>query len=1274
MKSSLSLVMLLCSITFAQKMIDDEFKLSGDLRSPKFQYDHAQILHGENAHVISIDQVATSSGPISPRFIFKGSVNNANFVEDTTIFRSKVNGSDLSSVSVNDLGQFYVSSFNASIEGLWRGILAYLNQVRSAQYEIRFGTDDVGLAFDLSTGKIIRVPFTAWDIGGTINDPADDQMILVRIFNDGEQDARWGIRDIISPWTANPAKQSDRIYLYHFESSTGPEQVQQAFDVQQMTGVIDIRLYENMFPVSNEILSRMTINSLDSNPLTTINTLSGLPRPRAGTVIRWTFYVPLGFLVENLYAAAQTPFSYAPKAKGTPKPSLTAVNLPSGMNLNSSGVLEWTPSTGQDGNHEIVVSATNEQGTVQGIYPIWVDLFPWQYLNHDNNNISCSVFNNGYFGQSLANSSTRIGQGIRYFGLQGLYTAQLIVAASPSQVSARFYSNINNHRYATGGPVEPVPSLIPYFTQSFRSEYNDRRAPSPIGVQIVQRSYSRTSTPDDDYVVLDYHVVNTTSQTLDGVYVGLFADLDVGNAQRNLCGLDLSRKLCYVYEAAAALNPNYYGMSILRGELSGCNFDLYSSVDSIIYEGMRTIGVTPTDTTDSYVILSAGPYSIPAGESVRIAFAIVCGTSLADLLNNTDAARAVNLNRKPLLQNLIENKSLLVGGNNFVRNLTANPPVFIDLDYDPLTFNSNSSNSAVAQATISGSTLTVRPLAIGTASITVNADDGKGGTETTSFVVTVAALPTAVTETPTDITPVSAMLHGTVDPKGYTTQVFFEYGLPTSYGDTAWAMQNPVTGNTSVAVAAVITDLAIAGTYHYRTVASNANGKTSGSDQQVTTLSYPANYTVNTTIPFANLSSPADYQPTDYRLIGLPGEDKNTFITTLLKGKQNVDWQLFWDSGATVDYLIDYDGGADFKLMAGRAFWIIYKGDLIIDNVSIPSTPLKSNDEVEVILHAGWNLITNPFDVNISWSKVQNANSLTAPIWTYTGSGGYQVTDNFVPLQGYYFYNSTGVPTLRIPFRALFTKPVNKENIDWQVQIVLNSPKGDDASTWFGVAPKAVSAWDDLDYFKPRAVGAIPNVYFEHRDWNENCYTFARDMRPQFKVIENWTFRVQVPGQQESRLTFENLENIPVEYEIYLVNTDQANYQNLRDNKKYTFKPVKETSEFKVIVGEKEKVLDEVSKVIPLRFALGQNFPNPFNPVTTIPVAIPEESKVIITIFNILGQEISVLYDGTLPVGRHYFNWSGTNFSGDKMPSGIYLYRLSTDKGTNLTGKMVMIK
>jgi len=165
--------------------------------------------------LISIDQVASSSGAMTPRFIFKGTVNNAIYVQDSVTFTNNVNGSSLSSVSTDDGGQFFVSVGTAPVVSRMFRNLDRLLTIRSAMYEIRFGADDAGLAFEFDRGLIFRVPFTVWDINGTPNDPSDDEQMLVRSLNYyNAGDFHWGIHEEnISPWTENPAHQSDWIYF-----------------------------------------------------------------------------------------------------------------------------------------------------------------------------------------------------------------------------------------------------------------------------------------------------------------------------------------------------------------------------------------------------------------------------------------------------------------------------------------------------------------------------------------------------------------------------------------------------------------------------------------------------------------------------------------------------------------------------------------------------------------------------------------------------------------------------------------------------------------------------------------------------------------------------------------------------------------------------------------------------------------------------------------------------------------------------------------------------
>ena len=96
--------------------------------------------------------------------------------------------------------------------------------------------------------------------------------------------------------------------------------------------------------------------------------------------------------------------------------------------------------------------------------------------------------------------------------------------------------------------------------------------------------------------------------------------------------------------------------------------------------------------------------------------------------------------------------------------------------------------------------------------------------------------------------------------------------------------------------------------------------------------------------------------------------------------------------------------------------------------------------------------------------------------------------------------------------------------------------------------------------------------------------------------------------------------------------------------------------------------------IIPENFELSQNYPNPFNPSTTIRYALPVESKVSLTIYNLLGQRIAQLADGIQSAGYHE-----TVFNASNLASGVYLYSInavSSDGTKNfvVTKKLVLLK
>lgn len=100
----------------------------------------------------------------------------------------------------------------------------------------------------------------------------------------------------------------------------------------------------------------------------------------------------------------------------------------------------------------------------------------------------------------------------------------------------------------------------------------------------------------------------------------------------------------------------------------------------------------------------------------------------------------------------------------------------------------------------------------------------------------------------------------------------------------------------------------------------------------------------------------------------------------------------------------------------------------------------------------------------------------------------------------------------------------------------------------------------------------------------------------------------------------------------------------------------------------------ETTEVLPKEFALAQNYPNPFNPTTTITYRLPEDSRIRLTVFNILGQKVKTLFEGSMKAGTHTTTWDALNDFGHQVPSGIYVYRLEVEDRWQQTRKMVLLK
>jgi hypothetical protein len=438
-------------------------------------------------------------------------------------------------------------------------------------------------------------------------------------------------------------------------------------------------------------------------------------------------------------------------------------------------------------------------------------------------------------------------------------------------------------------------------------------------------------------------------------------------------------------------------------------------------------------------------------------------------------------------------------------------------------------------------------------------------------------------------------------------------------------------------------------------------------------LVYPSTYSLQTTIVYPTFTQNTDYRGTDYRIVGFPGA-AGVPISQFLSGSSQQDWAVYWDNGGSSNYLVPFDGTSTFTLLPGRAFWLLHRGPLVID-ATVPTAALDSTTSVRIALHSGWNLINNPFTVPVAWSDIQAANQPEILGGLYRFDGAFIVADILHPFDGCLFDNAGNLPSLVIPFKqAKVFKSGAWDEGSWRVEVELTSGDYTERLAAFGVSPGAENGRDAQDWRRPRGVGALPEVYFEHPEWGADSGPFATDIRKVVGALESWPMHVRSTPRQPVKLLFVGVASVPGHYRVVLVDDDRGRAVDLRTTPEYDFTPTTAVSHIRIAVGAEDAVRELLEDTMPKEFALGNNFPNPFNPSTTIPVTVPWTSTVSLRIYTVLGERVRTLYAGVLAAGRHAFDWDGTSDQGSAVSAGVYLVQLNTEGGHRFVGKMLLIK
>ena len=230
-------------------------------------------------------------------------------------------------------------------------------------------------------------------------------------------------------------------------------------------------------------------------------------------------------------------------------------------------------------------------------------------------------------------------------------------------------------------------------------------------------------------------------------------------------------------------------------------------------------------------------------------------------------------------------------------------------------------------------------------------------------------------------------------------------------------------------------------------------------------------------------------------------------------------------------------------------------------------------------------------------------------------------------------------------------------------------PIQNQVANYIGVHKDAKAEWDRYDHVEPPLVGEYVSVRFPHRDWEKYAYDYTVDMRPPGLLV-SWDFDVitTVPRKTVT-IKLDGTELLPGHMQITLVNRDRKS-AILLENDTFSFESGKGLTErhYQVIVSDSSIEHPELQQLNTEPFVVARSFPNPFNSSATIKYTISEPGRVVITVYNALGQKVRTFDKGHKEIGSY-----DLRFEAKELTTGLYLYKV--DAGfASTTGKMLYMR
>ena len=340
-----------------------------------------------------------------------------------------------------------------------------------------------------------------------------------------------------------------------------------------------------------------------------------------------------------------------------------------------------------------------------------------------------------------------------------------------------------------------------------------------------------------------------------------------------------------------------------------------------------------------------------------------------------------------------------------------------------------------------------------------------------------------------------------------------------------------------------------------------------------------------------------------------------------------------------------------------------------------------------------FNMLGNPFNSTLSAAAIAasaQGGTINATMRTYNPTDGWVIVTEINPAEGFVFQNDDA--------DGLILLDASPRDYDVEEQRVFNlelSGVSDDRvvydkNTMVSFHPDAGFGWDRWSASALMPLNAVYNISSIMGERAGEPEMLTRASFP-YDLEDEITLPIHISAkgsQTELTYTLTQFENFPDDWEFHLTDLVTGETMQITEGFEYTFEfeagepddsaklqpsvgvvPAdKSPARFSLRVTPGVLTSTPAHGDLPREIALNQNYPNPFNPTTQISYDLPESADVRLEVYNVQGQRVATLFNGTQNAGTH-----SVTFDASHLASGVYLYRLQAGN-TVMTRKMMLVK